>query len=111
MPASTLPSPCIGVCTLDPATQTCRGCHRTLDEIAAWSRLDAPGKARVWQRLGAQPVPPGWQRKRCAGCGAPFGCGAAAGTCWCMQLPPLPVATPAIDCLCPACLDAALHRA
>ncbi|MEK7324739.1 MAG: DUF1289 domain-containing protein, partial [Chloroflexota bacterium] len=32
-----LVSPCIGVCYLDPATQLCRGCRRTVDVIAAVS--------------------------------------------------------------------------
>ena len=31
-----LPSPCIGVCRLDPAEGVCIGCLRTIDEIAAW---------------------------------------------------------------------------
>ena len=30
-------SPCIGICTLDPATDICEGCGRTIDEIAEWS--------------------------------------------------------------------------
>lgn len=33
-------SPCINVCTMDPHSGICAGCFRTLDEIAAWSRLD-----------------------------------------------------------------------
>ena len=32
-----LPSPCIDVCRMDPASGLCDGCLRTLDEIAAWS--------------------------------------------------------------------------
>jgi predicted Fe-S protein YdhL (DUF1289 family) len=31
-----LPSPCIGVCRLDPDEGVCIGCLRTTDEIAAW---------------------------------------------------------------------------
>jgi uncharacterized protein len=31
-----LESPCIKVCTLDPATGLCVGCLRTIDEIAGW---------------------------------------------------------------------------
>lgn len=30
------PSPCVGVCVINPRTQLCEGCFRTLDEIAAW---------------------------------------------------------------------------
>lgn len=33
---SEIPSPCIGVCRLDPRTGLCAGCMRTVDEIAAW---------------------------------------------------------------------------
>ena len=29
-------SPCLGICILDPATRHCRGCLRTVDEIARW---------------------------------------------------------------------------
>jgi hypothetical protein len=30
------PSPCVGICVIDPQTGLCDGCLRTLDEIAAW---------------------------------------------------------------------------
>jgi predicted Fe-S protein YdhL (DUF1289 family) len=46
--AGDVPSPCISVCKLDPATEFCEGCFRTLDEIAAWSRLDDESKRAVW---------------------------------------------------------------
>jgi uncharacterized protein len=32
-------SPCLGICLMDPATRRCRGCLRTVEEIAGW--LDA----------------------------------------------------------------------
>ncbi len=35
-PTNDPPSPCIGVCVINPQTQLCDGCFRTLDEIAAW---------------------------------------------------------------------------
>jgi predicted Fe-S protein YdhL (DUF1289 family) len=35
-PSSDPPSPCIGICVINPQTQLCDGCFRTLDEIAAW---------------------------------------------------------------------------
>jgi predicted Fe-S protein YdhL (DUF1289 family) len=31
-----IPSPCIGVCKLDPVERVCTGCLRTPEEIAAW---------------------------------------------------------------------------
>lgn len=33
-------SPCINVCQMDSASGLCRGCFRTLDEIARWTRID-----------------------------------------------------------------------
>ncbi len=38
-----LVSPCIGVCQMDPVTELCRGCWRTIGEIASWSGLDRDG--------------------------------------------------------------------
>jgi len=32
-------SPCIDVCTMDPETELCSGCGRTLQEIAGWSSM------------------------------------------------------------------------
>ncbi len=40
-------SPCISVCKIDEASGLCVGCLRTLDEIAAWSVLDASEKRAV----------------------------------------------------------------
>jgi len=49
-----VPSPCIDVCKMDPATGLCVGCARTLDEIAAWSTLDDMAKRKVWKLLPAR---------------------------------------------------------
>ena len=46
-----VPSPCINVCRIEPDSGLCAGCCRTLDEIAAWSRLDDAGKRVVWAQL------------------------------------------------------------
>jgi uncharacterized protein len=43
-----VPSPCVSVCRMDAATGWCEGCLRTLEEIAAWSRLGDEDKRRVW---------------------------------------------------------------
>jgi predicted Fe-S protein YdhL (DUF1289 family) len=66
-------SPCINVCQMDAATGWCAGCLRSLDEIAAWSRLDDASKRAVcatlpqrrveWQRLGRPTVPTRDQRR------------------------------------------------
>ena len=46
-----VPSPCISVCRMNPASGLCEGCLRTLDEIAAWSGMSEVGKRDVWQRI------------------------------------------------------------
>ncbi len=48
---SHVPSPCQSVCIMHPTTGWCEGCLRTLDEIAAWSRMDNPAKRVVWAQL------------------------------------------------------------
>jgi predicted Fe-S protein YdhL (DUF1289 family) len=30
------PSPCLGICIMDPRTRQCRGCLRAVEEIARW---------------------------------------------------------------------------
>src|SRR5215831_5145463 len=44
-------SPCVGVCTLDPAMGWCLGCGRTGDEIASWIGLDDAGRLAIWNEL------------------------------------------------------------
>jgi len=53
-PAQPTPSPCINVCRIDAGTGRCLGCRRTLDEIAAWSRLDDAARRAVWALLPAR---------------------------------------------------------
>ncbi len=48
MTESPVPSPCISVCRMNARSGLCDGCFRTLDEIAAWSRLDDADKRLVW---------------------------------------------------------------
>ncbi len=54
-------SPCIDVCRMDDASGLCRGCWRTLDEIAAWSQLGDGAKrdvlVRAAQRRAQYPAP------------------------------------------------------
>ena len=52
MPSTPRPlSPCINVCQIEPNTQTCQGCGRTLDEIACWGSMTEAEKAPVWERI------------------------------------------------------------
>ncbi|WP_413481403.1 DUF1289 domain-containing protein [Serratia proteamaculans] len=44
-------SPCNNVCQIDAEKLWCRGCWRTLDEIAAWSSADDQEKRAIWQRI------------------------------------------------------------
>lgn len=46
-PATEVASPCINVCQMDDASGLCRGCARTIDEIAAWSVLDGDEKRAI----------------------------------------------------------------
>ena len=55
-------SPCTNVCEMDPASGLCRGCFRTLDEIAAWGTLDDDARRAVMAELPqrrARVEPPG----------------------------------------------------
>jgi len=48
------------------------------------------------------------KQKNCSKCGEDFGCGAEAdtGSCWCVDLPPLPLTSISSgDCFCPSCLS------
>ncbi|HYE41063.1 MAG TPA: DUF1289 domain-containing protein [Ramlibacter sp.] len=47
----TVPSPCISVCRMDPDTDLCQGCFRTLDEIAAWGMADDGDRRALWKIL------------------------------------------------------------
>jgi predicted Fe-S protein YdhL (DUF1289 family) len=49
-------TPCVAVCstTFD---DVCRGCGRTVDEVAQWVFLNAQEREVVWQRILAQGYP------------------------------------------------------
>jgi predicted Fe-S protein YdhL (DUF1289 family) len=40
-------SPCVGTCLMDPATGYCRGCLRSVAEIAAWYDATAAEKRAI----------------------------------------------------------------
>ena len=42
-----LESPCTGVCTIARETGLCRGCLRTIDEIARWRAMDEAERRHV----------------------------------------------------------------
>jgi predicted Fe-S protein YdhL (DUF1289 family) len=47
-------SPCLGICLMDPRTRMCRGCLRTIDEIAGWYAASPAGKRAILERLAAR---------------------------------------------------------
>ena len=49
-----VPSPCISVCRMDMDADLCEGCFRTLDEIAAWSRMTDEVKKVVWALIAGR---------------------------------------------------------
>lgn len=53
-----VPSPCISVCEMDARTGLCKGCARTLEEIATWSVLDSDEKRAVLTLIEARRQPP-----------------------------------------------------
>jgi len=48
---SDIPSPCVQVCQLDPVSNVCRGCQRTLREIADWMDMSPQEKKAVLARI------------------------------------------------------------
>ncbi len=48
------PSPCVGICLIDPATRRCRGCLRYIDEIAIWYEANAAEKRAILARIAAR---------------------------------------------------------
>jgi predicted Fe-S protein YdhL (DUF1289 family) len=46
------PSPCVSICRMDPSSELCEGCFRTLDEIALWGRMEENSKREVWKQIG-----------------------------------------------------------
>ena len=47
-------TPCIAVCMMDPRTNLCFGCGRTLAEIARWHRMESAERLSVMAELPAR---------------------------------------------------------
>ena len=47
-------SPCIKLCVVDPKTRQCAGCHRTIDEIGAWSQMKPEIRRAIMDDLPAR---------------------------------------------------------
>ncbi|EQD27130.1 protein containing DUF1289, partial [mine drainage metagenome] len=49
-----IPSPCIGVCRVNPECGFCEGCLRTLHEIASWPTLSEHEREQIMRQLSAR---------------------------------------------------------
>jgi predicted Fe-S protein YdhL (DUF1289 family) len=47
-------SPCNKVCVMDAEQRYCKGCQRTLDEIARWSEMSDAERQAVMAQLAAR---------------------------------------------------------
>lgn len=44
-------SPCVGVCTMNAATELCAGCYRTIEEIRQWWDMSEEQRAELIYQL------------------------------------------------------------
>ena len=51
---SEVESPCVKLCVLLPEARICLGCHRTVDEIARWSRMTSDERRVIMAALPAR---------------------------------------------------------
>ncbi len=56
-------SPCLNICTLD-GQGVCRGCFRTLDEIAGWIRMTPADQWATVERADARRLAAEKERER-----------------------------------------------
>ena len=56
--AAGVPLPCVSICELDMALSRCKGCYRTLPEIAAWGSATDSEKRAVWALIEARQLKP-----------------------------------------------------
>lgn len=48
---SAIDTPCLKICVLEPGSKLCRGCGRTIDEIAGWGAMSAGERRRIMALL------------------------------------------------------------
>jgi hypothetical protein len=44
-------SPCVRLCVVEPESRLCMGCLRSIDEIAAWTRMSDVERRRIMAEL------------------------------------------------------------
>lgn len=52
----TVPSPCVGLCTLNSKTELCDGCYRNMDEIREWIIMPREEKLEALEAINARKV-------------------------------------------------------
>ena len=50
-PPKAISTPCVKVCIVDPESNLCLGCFRTLPEIGGWARFSETERAAVMTEL------------------------------------------------------------
>jgi uncharacterized protein len=53
-PPKPIATPCIQVCVVDGESGLCLGCHRTLAEVAGWSKLTDAERSTIMAALPAR---------------------------------------------------------
>lgn len=56
MPRTSVPSPCISVCILDPGRDMCIGCYRNRAEIGEWARADDERRSEIVETAEARRI-------------------------------------------------------
>ena len=51
LPPRHVPAPCVKISVLDPDTRMCRGCFRSIDEVAEWVEYSPEEKLAVLERI------------------------------------------------------------
>ena len=57
-------SPCNAVCKIDETTKLCRGCARSLDEIASWGSMSDAARSAIMAELDARMLSTFGQQRR-----------------------------------------------
>jgi predicted Fe-S protein YdhL (DUF1289 family) len=50
-PPRPIETPCVKICIVDGESGLCLGCHRTLMEVAGWTRLSDEDRTRIMAEL------------------------------------------------------------
>lgn len=49
--AEPVETPCIGICHMDQVLDICKGCGRTINEIAEWTQIAASERSEIMAEL------------------------------------------------------------